>query len=155
MQSYIRTCTIRCVVGPHFSGNFMQLLGVWWGPPFSWKPHEIKHSNMHYLVCCGGPDFSVNLMQSYIRTCTIRCVVGPPFLMETSCNDTFKHALFGVWWGPNFSGNFMQIHTFLKIYTLLLCLTILSLHDCMTFPKKYPTRRSRERNITCSMFVHI
>ena len=66
-----------------------------------------------YLVCGGGPHFSRNLMQSYIQTCTIRCVVGAPILVGTSCNHTFEHALFGVWWGPHFSGNLMQsyIHT--------------------------------------------
>ena len=63
---------------------------------------------MHYLVCGGGPHFSGNLMQSYIRTCIIRYVVGAPILVETSCNHTFKHALFGMWWGPHFSGNLMQ-----------------------------------------------
>ena len=78
-------------------------------------------------------------MQSYIQTCTIRCVVEAPILVETSCNHTFKHALFGVWWGPHFSENFMQFHTFLIIYTLLLCLTIFSLHDCMTFPTQIGT----------------
>ena len=102
------------------------LFGVWWGPPFYWKPHAIIHSNMHclvysvcggapilvgtscnhtsnmhYLVCGGGPHFSGNLMQSYyIRTCIIWCVVGAPVLVGTSCNHTFEHALFGVWWGP-------------------------------------------------------
>ena len=96
-----------------------------------------------------GPHFSGNLMQSYIRTYSIRCVVGAPILVETSCNHTFKHALLGVWWGPHFSGNlmqsyiktctiwcvwgphfsgnFMQFHTFFIIYTLVSGLTILSL----------------------------
>ena len=53
-----------------------------------------------YLVCGGGPHFNGNLMQSYIRTCIIWCVVGAPILVGTSCNHTFEHALFGVWWGP-------------------------------------------------------
>ena len=38
----------------------------------------------------------------------IWCVVGAPILVGTSCNHTFKHALFIVWWGPHFSGNLMQ-----------------------------------------------
>jgi len=54
------------------------LFGVWWGPPFQREPRAIIHSNMHYLVCGGGPHFSGNLVQSYIRTCTIWCVVGAP-----------------------------------------------------------------------------
>ena len=63
--------------------------------------------NMHYLVCGGAP-----------------------ILLGTSCNHTYEHALFGVWWRPslwkpcaiihsnmhylvcggasNFSGNLMQ-----------------------------------------------
>ena len=36
-------------------------------------------SERAYLVCGGGPNFSGNLMQSYIRTCIICCLVGPPF----------------------------------------------------------------------------
>ena len=103
MQSYIRTCIIWCVVGaPILVGTSCNhtsehaLFGVWWGLPFQWEHHAIIHSNMHYLVCGGGPwpYFSVNLMQSYIRTCTISCVVGAPILVETSCNHTFKHALY-------------------------------------------------------------
>ena len=101
------------------------LFVVWWGPPFQWQPHAIIHLNMHYLVCGGGPYFSENLMQSYIRTsiylvcgggphfsgnliqsyiqtCTIRCVVVVHILVGTSCNHTFKHALFGMLWWPQF-----------------------------------------------------
>ena len=94
LQSYIRTCTIRCVVGaPILVGTSCNhtfehaLFGVWLEPSFQWEPHAIIHSNMHYLVCVGGPHFNGNLMQSCIRTCTIRCLVGAPSVsVEMSCN---------------------------------------------------------------------
>ena len=54
------------------------------------------------IWCVAGVHFSGHLVQSYIRTCTIYCVVGPPILVETSCNHTFEYALFIVCWGPPF-----------------------------------------------------
>ena len=50
---------------------------------FKYKQTYLIYSDIYehaaYLVCGGGPHFSGNLMQSYIQTCTIYCVVGPPF----------------------------------------------------------------------------
>ena len=55
-------------------------------PNFEWNLNPSKHliysdtyEHAVYLVCGGGRHFSRNLMQSYIRTCIIWCVVGAPF----------------------------------------------------------------------------
>ena len=50
----------------------------------------------------------------------IWCVVGAPILVGTSCNQTFEHALFGVWWGAHFSGNLVQSY----IRTCTICYVV-------------------------------
>ena len=59
-------------------------------------------------------------------------------------SDTYEHALFGVWWGPHFSENVMQSYIFNNLH-------ITNVYD----KTGTSTKRSQERNITCSIFVHI
>ena len=60
-DTYEHAVYLACGGGPILVGTscnhtFEHAFGVWW-----------------------GPCFSGNIMQSYIRTCTIYCVAGPSF----------------------------------------------------------------------------